>query len=512
MYLLGIDVGTSGCKAAAFTPEGGMVALVQAEYAEYSPKPGWIELNVNEVWDKVKACTRSVVRTCSDRINAVALSVLGEAVLPVDRYGACLYPAITAYDAREQGYRALLQWWDEKLGPTRIYSITGVPLNSMPSVHKIQWIRDNLPEVYRRAWKFVCVEDFLIYKLTGETVISYPLAARTMMMDIRKKRWAHEILDLADLDEDKLSTPTQSGNVVGEVGSEAAEETGLATGTEVVAGGHDQSCAALGVGVTDEGPIMDSTGTVECIGVAVKEPVLTQQMLKAGHGWYCHTVKDRYLSLGFFPSAGIILRWYRDNFAEKEKELAAEEGRDVYDVLTDVASTSPPGAAKLLLLPHFVGSGTGKQPILNMNSRGAFVGLSVFHRKSDIIRAILEGITFELRQLIETFERCGVCISELRSIGGGAKSPFWLQLKADVTNKRIVAPNITEAATLGAALLAGIGAGAFKDCYEAVAKVYREKSVYQPNPANFTLYSKQYEVYKEVYPALVHVYEKLALL
>ena len=510
---MGIDVGTSGCKSAVYSVDGKAISTGYEEYSEYSPRPAWIELNPDEVWNKV----RNSIRECIESVNvkeieALAFSVLGEAVLPIDRDGNPLYPAITAYDARSNGYKDLLRWWEKELGKIEIFQTTGVPLNSMPSVNKIIWIRDNMPDIFQRTWKFVCFEDYLIFKLCGKTAISHSLASRTMMLDIQKRKWSEEILELIDLDPDLLSEPYVSGEIVGEVSSESSQVTGLARGTAVLAGGHDQSCGALGVGIIKEGPVMDASGSVECIAAAMKEPVLTEKMLQSAQCCYCHTVKDMYLTLGFFPSSGIVFRWYRDTFAEKEKEEAAESGKNVYDILTQMASTSPPAASKLLLLPHFVGSGTGPLYPLNRNSKGAIVGLSMFHKKEDIIRAILEGVGFELRRIIESIEDCGINISEIRAVGGGAKSPFWLQIKADITNREIVVPDITEAPSLGAAILAGIGTKAYTDFEDAVRKVYRKRAVHQPDTERTEFYDRYYRVYREMYPALVKIFDDLAVL
>jgi len=510
---MGVDVGTSGCKSVVYSVDGKIISIGYEEYSEYSPKPSWIELNPDEIWLKVKKSIKDSIKNIDvEEIEALAFSVLGEAVLPIDPEGKWLYPAITAYDARSYGYRDLLKWWDQKLGRMKIFQITGIPLNSMPSVNKILWIRENMPHIFQKTWKFVCFEDYLIFKLCGETAISHSLASRTMMLDIQKKKWSEEILETIDLDRDLLSTPHFSGKIVGEVSSKASEETGLPKGAAILTGGHDQSCGALGVGIIKEGPVMDASGSVECIAATMEKPILTEKMLQSGQCCYCHTVKEMYLTLGFFPSSGIVFRWYRDTFAEKEKEEAIKLEKNVYDILTKIASTSPPGASKLLLLPHFVGSGTGPSPVLNRNSRGALIGLSMFHKKSDIIRAILEGVAFELRRIIESIEDCGINISELRAVGGGAKSPFWLQIKADVTNRKIVVPDVTEAPSLGAAILAGIGIKTYMDFEDAVRKVYRERAIYDPDANHKMLYDKYYQVYKEIYPALVKIFEDLALL
>lgn len=510
--LLGLDVGTSGCKASIFTLDGQLVSFGYREYSDYSPKPGWIELDPKEVWSKVQEALRDALRKegGAEGLEALGISSLGEAVLPIDEAGEPLYPAITAYDQRGNTYAKTIDLFKREFGEMELFKVTGIPLNSMPSVHKIAWIKENLPEVYRKTWKFVCIEDYVIHKLTGETAIDFNLASRTMMLDIRKKKWCREILNLIDLSEDSLSKPVPSGTVVGEVSPEASRDTGLPKGLSVAPGGHDQGCSALGVGLGSEGPTMDATGSVECIASVMRSPVLTEDMLKAGHCCHCYTIEDMYISLGFFPSSGLILRWFRDQFAFEERDKAKREGSNVYDVLTELASTSPPGASKLLLLPHFCGSGTGPQPALNRNSRGALVGLTTYHKKADVIRAILEGVAFELKQLIEHFESSGIKVSELRATGGGAKSPFWLQLKADVTGKPIYLPSVTETTSLGAALLAGIGVKAYGSFKDAIEKTYRWRRVYKPNEALNERYAKIYEAYKMLYPALVNLYERLA--
>ncbi len=508
---MGVDVGTSGSKSALYTPDGKMEAFGYREYSEYSPRPAWIELDPEEVWTKVKASiAESISRVDVEEIQGVAFSALGEAVLPIDPDGECLYPAITAYDARSSGYRDLMRWWESKIDQVGLFGITGTPLNAMPSVNKVLWFREKMPDIFLKAWKFVCFEDFMVYKLTAQPSISHSLASRTMMLDVTKRDWSEELLELTNLDRNLFSQPRASGEIVGEVSSEASDETGLPRGMPVLAGGHDQACGALGVGVVEEGPVMDACGSVECVAAAMEKPVVTERMLEYGQCCNCHAVRGLYLTLGFFPSSGIVLRWYRDTFAEKERDEARRKGVDVYDILTEIASTAPPGASKLLLLPHLVGSGTGQPPTLNRNSKGAILGLSMFHDKASIIRAILEGVSFELRRVIESIEACGIRVSELRAVGGGARSSLWLQIKADIMNRVMLRPDVTEAPSLGAAILAGIGTKAFPDFESASKRVYKEKSCHRPDPQLVSFYDSQYQVYKEIYPALVKIYDDLA--
>lgn len=488
-----------------------MVAFGYREYSEYSPRPAWIELNPDEVWEKVKASVKeSIAGVDAREIEGLAFSAIGEAILPLGSSGECLYPAITAYDARSSGYEDILRWWEDRINRIGLFGITGIPLNSMPSINKVLWIRENMSNVFDKAWRFVCFEDFMIHKLTGLTSISHSLASRTMLLDVSHRRWSEELLELTDLDGELFSEPQASGVIAGEVSSESSKETGLHRGMPVITGGHDQACGALGVGVTGEGPVMDASGSVECIAAAMEKPVVTEGMLENGQCCNCHVVEDLYLTLGFFPSSGIILRWYRDTFAEKETDEAGKRGVDIYDILTQVASTAPPGASNLLLLPHFVGSGTGQSPPFNRNSKGVILGLSMFHDKASIIRAILEGVAFELRRVIESIEACSIPVSELRAVGGGARSSLWLQVKADVTNRVIVKPDVTEATSLGAAMLAGIGTDNYPDFEKATRMVFREKAHHVPDPGLVALYDGQYRVYKEIYPALVKVFDDLA--
>jgi xylulokinase len=225
---------------------------------------------------------------------------------------------------------------------------------------------------------------------------------------------------------------------------------------------------------------------------------------------YCHVVNDKYFSFGFFPSAGLILRWYRDTFAEKEKEESKATGRDIYDILTQSAAESSPGANGLLLLPHFAGSGSGEFPAMNLRSKGALIGLSLSHKKSDVVRSILEGITFELRMMIDHLEKSDVKVTELRAIGGGAKSQFWLQLKADITNRRVILPGVSEAASLGASILAGLATKEYNSVEHALSNTYKEIGTYEPNSNNVEKYNKLYSVYKRIYPQLVGVFEELS--
>ncbi|HDN02138.1 MAG TPA: hypothetical protein ENF42_04095, partial [Candidatus Bathyarchaeota archaeon] len=412
MYLLGLDIGTTGCKAVVFSYEGTVISSAYGEYSLYHKKPEWSELNPDEVWSTVKSTIKAGLKRAKvrpDQVEAVSVSVLGEAFVPVDKEGNFLRWSMTTFDARAEEQ---VKWWEKNFGAKRMFEITGQPLtSSMPiyTLQKIQWIMDNEPEIFKRTWKFLCWEDLVNLKLCGEAVTDRSVATRTMMYDIKLKRWSDEILDLAGIDADLLPEVKISGTPVGEVGIEASKETGLSRGTLVVTGGHDQACGVLGSGIIEEGPAMDATGTVECIAVVQKEPLLTERLRLGGFAVHCYVTEDLYYTFGFNPCGGVILRWFRDNFAYEEVELARKRGENVYDILVKLASNSPIGSSNLFFLPYFEGSGT---PTFNRKAKGSIVGLTLAHGKSDLIRGILEGLTYELRSNIEAMEENGIGITE----------------------------------------------------------------------------------------------------
>ena len=509
MCLLGLDVGTTGCKAVIFTPSGEVVSDAYGEYRLYHRRPQWSELNPEEVWDAVRSTIRSSIQKVNidpGQIAALSTSVLGEAFFPIGRDAEPLYWSMTTFDARAEEQT---RWWEENFGADEMYRITGQPLtSSMPiyTLPKIQWLRRNEPELFKKAWMFLCWEDYINLKLCGRPVIDYSVATRTMMFDIRRKVWSSDILEEAQIDESLVPEVKPSGSVIGEVSGKAAEEVGLCKGTLIVAGGHDQPCGALGAGITETGPAMDATGTVECMAVVQKELTLTERMRLEGFAVHCYVVDGKYFMLGFNPSGGVILRWFRDNFAEKDKEKAKKMGIDVYDLLTGEASKAQPGSVELFLLPYFEGSGT---PTFNRKARGVFLGLTLAHSRREVVRAILEGLTYELRSNIEAIEKHGTDITELRAIGGAAKSRFWLQLKADITERKVVVPNVTESAAMGAAILASVGAKIHRSAEEALRTIYCEKDIFMPMMETSNIYERYYLLYKKLYGTFKKTFDEI---
>ncbi|MCD6444137.1 hypothetical protein J7L70_03940 [Candidatus Bathyarchaeota archaeon] len=506
MYLLGLDIGTTGCKAVLFSEDGGLVSQSYREYPLYHPRPSWSEEEPEDVWRGVVEALREVIARAGVNpkdVAALSVSAQGEAFTPVDRELNPLYRCVTTWDDRAvEEHEYILK----RMNKTQLFELTGHPSSPVYTLFKLLWFKRRKPELYERSWKFLLWEDYVNMRLCGVPAIDYSLACRTMMFDIEKLRWSTEIIDLADLDVDKLPEPRPSGTVVGEVSRKASEETGLAEGTLVVTGGHDQACGALGVGAIDSGPAYVSTGTVESIVVASDKPLIDPRTLSMGYASYCHVVPSRYLTLGVNPAAGVLLRWFRDKFGREYVEEATSKGVSAYDVMVEAASKVPIGSLGLLVSPYFMGAGT---PNWDTYARGLIIGLTIAHGKPELVRAILEGITYELRLNVEALESLGVKVDELRTVGGGARSSFWLQLKADVTGKRVVVPEITEASSAGAAMLAGLGAGIYKSLDDALRRFYREARMCKPRADVKQSYDRFYQVYVKLYPKVKGIYKML---
>jgi xylulokinase len=501
MSLLGIDVGTTGCKVIAFNTEGKILARAYDEYPLIHPQPRWSELDSNLVWEKVSNGVRQVAaQTKCDPIEAVSVACQGEAVTPISKSGEILGNAITSFDFRAAGIADEI---NQELSKLEVMRITGMPLSGIATLAKLIWMQRNQPEIYWGTWKFLGFEDFVYYKLGIRPVVDYSLAARTLAFDIIQKDWSAKMLDLADVDRNLFPDAAPSGTTIGEVAPRVAEELGLPKGVVGVTGGHDQPCGALGAGIIHEGDVMGATGTVECIAPAFREPVINERMVDGNFACYPHVVDGMYVTLGFVSSGGVVLRWFRDTFAQAEVAQAEASGRDVYDLLMEEIPDAP---SPVMLLPHFTGSGT---PHLDLESKGAILGLTLATRKGDIIKAILEGISYEIKHNLTLLQDAGVAIHEIRAIGGGAKSEKWLQLKADMFGKKVVALDVSEGICLGAAILAGTAIGKYESIPSAVEQLVKPRKAYYPREDVRQLYDEKLKLYAQIYPAVREVNRQL---
>ncbi|MCL6087270.1 MAG: FGGY family carbohydrate kinase [Actinobacteria bacterium] len=510
--ILGLDVGTTNCKITIFNIDNKTHFDVIREYKLYTPEPGWIEIDAEEMWKNIlegmKECIYKSGYNPKD-VKAISYSVLGCAVVPIDKNGNTLYSFIEGWDSRDDGYKKYFDLFNDLIGEYKLFEITGNFL-VYGSINKILWIRDNKKDIFKKVWKFLCAGDFITYRLTGEFAIDYSMASTMVISDIRKKDYSFEILDKCDLDKSLFADIFPAGKVVGQIKKEIAEITGLSEDTKVVTGSHDQTCAALGVGNIKEGIVSDGLGTVECIGLTVDKPIATQTMMQNKQPCYPHAVRNKYFTFGAQLTYGMMLRWYKDVFCQEEIKLARDNNKDVYDIIIENAAKSPPGARGIFILPYLRGSGTSLYPPLNMFSRCSIIGLNISHDKNDVSRAILEGVAFESKVIIDNLLKTGIKIDEMRATGGATKSDFWLQIRANIIDKKILVPKFKDAGLMGAIILACMGIGIFKSEEEAVKNLIEiEKEVYPQNKEIVDFYNSHFKVYKKIFPKLLPLYKDI---
>lgn len=499
--LIGLDIGTTGCKAVLFDADGSLLASASREYPVELPRPSWAEQDIEAVWEFALESMADAVATAGvPDVAAIGLSVHGEAVTPVDAALRPLRPTILGMDTRTDAQN---DWLRKRFGAQALFERTGMPIHTVNTLPKLLWIREHEPDIWAKADRFLLVEDFLIARMTGQAAISSCLASRTQLFDLHAGTWSAGILDALELTPDRLAEVVPSGTAVGQLSAELTERLGLGSAPAVVSGGHDQACGALGVGLTQPGLAMFSTGTAEVVEVALGSPVVSAPLYEGNISVYRSTVPELFLAMTLNHSGGLALRWFRDGFCEPQIARASASGDDAYDLILEGASPEPSG---LLVLPHLAGAGT---PTFDTASKGAILGLTFSTSRTDLAKAILEGLTYELRVNLDLLRDGGVAIDVLRAIGGGARSRLWLQLKADITGIPVITPRITEAAAFGAALLAGTGAGLWTSAAEGAERFLELTDTYEPDPARHVAYTELYERYREVYPALAPISHRL---
>ena len=497
MSLIGLDIGTTGCKAIVFAADGRILGQGKREYTIDTPQPNWAEQDAEGVWQRAWECLLAATAApdvAADPPRSLALSCQGEAVIPVDEEGRALRPAILGMDTRTVAEN---RWLVETFGADELFRRTGMPVHTINTLPKLLWLREHEPDTWRRAHQFLLYEDFFLRRLGGAAIISGCLASRTQMMDLTTGAWATDILNRCGIDTARLAQPAPpEGGPVGKLRRELADALGIQGEVVLAAGGHDQACAALGAGVITPGLAMVSTGTAEVVEVALGSPALDDRLRDGGISVYRHVVPGLYLAMTLNHSGGLLLRWFRDVLGRWQVELAAITAQDAYDLLL---ADAPAGPTSLLLLPHFAGSGT---PTLDTQSKGALLGLTFATTQAEIAKAILEGLTFELRLNLDLLRAAGAPIAELRAVGGGARSKLWLQLKADICNIPLAVPQVTEAACLGAAVLGGVAAGVYASFDEAVQKTVHMRRRVEPDAEQSTAYAPRFALYQQMYPLL----------
>ncbi len=502
MSYIGIDIGTTGCKALVLDESAGILASSYREYALISPEKGWYELDPVLV---INAC-KEVISEVSNKVKkdfpvkAVGISSQGEAFTLLDEAGECLCNAMVSSDIRSQKQ---VEEFTKSFGLEKLYSITGHSPHTLFSVFELIWFLENKPELASRIKKFLCFGDLLCYKLTGKAVTSHNLASRTMLFDVKSLRWSDEILQAIDVDKSILPESMPSGRPAGQLLPEMATELGLSKDVIVTVGGHDQSCGALGVGITSAGKAAYSIGTVECITPVFGDCVLNETMRNCNLATYPYTVEGLYTTVAFNITGGNLLRWFRDNFGQYELAEAGKTNRDVYDLLLESIPDEP---TNLFVQPHFAPTGT---PYFDPNPTGAIIGLTLNTTKAELTKALLEGVTYEMKLNIELLKSAGITVDKLCAFGGGVKSAKWLQMKADILGLPIESLSTAEAGCLGAALLAAKArgdVGSLEDLSRVWAKPAR---TFEPQANNVDKYNERYEIYSDIYKTLKPLGEKI---
>ena len=496
MSVIGLDIGTTGCKAIVFSDDWEILGQGKREYSILTPQTHWAEQDAELVWNlALESLAEASNQFVSDPPKAMALSVQGEAVIPVDKRGKPLRNAILGMDTRTTAEN---KWLAETFGAELLFNRTGMPMHTMNTLTKLLWLKKNEPTIWEQSHQFLLYEDFFLRRLTGKASISHCLASRTQMYDLQKGCWAADLLDKCGIGVERLAElPPATGGITGSLDRNVSARIGIISDVAVVSGGHDQACAALGSGVIEPGLAMVSTGTAEVVEVAMSSPVLSEALCKGNISVYRHVLPELYLSMTLNHSGGLLLRWFRDTLCTDKLLEAEQGGNDAYDLMLAEAR---PGPTDLMVLPHFAGSGT---PLLDTTSRGAFLGMTFATTQADMAKAILEGLTFELRVNLDLLKESGIKIDKLHAVGGGARSDLWLQLKADICETPLSIPQVTEAACLGAAILASVGAGNYENVNSAVQEAVEIDRTITPNSKDVETYKQRYELYLELYPKLI---------
>ncbi|HLH73184.1 MAG TPA: xylulokinase [Chloroflexota bacterium] len=499
-YLLGLDVGTSGSKALLIDDAGQVIADATTEYPMATPRPLWAEQNPADWWRGAVVSIRQVLRGV-DPGHVVGIGLTGQmhGLVLLDRGGEVLRPCIMWNDQRTAAQCAAIT---KQIGATRLLDLIGNPVLPGFTAPKILWVRENEPEIYRQIAHVLLPKDYLRYRLTGEFQTEVSDASGTALLDVAQRTWSAEMLAALDVPLAWLPTCHESVVVSARISPEAAAETGLQVGTPVVGGGGDQAAQAVGSGIIREGLVSVTLGTSGVVFASSdhyrREP---NGLLHA----FCHAVPDRWHLMGVMLSAAGSFRWFRDALAQSDLAEARLAGVDVYDRLTAQAATASAGCEGLIFLPYLSGERT---PYPDPDARGVYFGLSLRHGKPHLVRAVLEGVAYGLRDSLELMRALGVQIEQVRASGGGARSPLWRQILADIFQTEIVLVNVTEGAAYGAALLAGVGAELYRDVAEACNQMIQVTARVEPGPDRFA-YADYYEIYRALYPALAPLFKRV---
>ncbi|MFW6301255.1 MAG: xylulokinase [Bacillota bacterium] len=494
-FLIGLDIGTSAAKGILIDKAGRLKGETSSNYSVSNPQAGWSEQDPEDWWQatlEVLKKLQSIVTENNGEIAGISFSGQMHSSVFLDKDDEVIRPAILWSDTRTS---AECQEIEELAGGReKLIEMTGNKALEGFTAPKVLWLKNNEPENYDKVESLLLPKDYIRYRLTGKKAMDLSDAAGTLMLNVKKGEWHVELLEKLGINPDILPPLLNSTEVAGEINSQSAELTGIPEGTTVVAGGADNACGAAGSGMVEEGQVMVSIGSS---GV-ILAPADKYQAVSGGKlHLFNHSAAGKYYYMGVMLAAGQALSWYMDN--------VLPEGWD-YKKLNAETAEIPAGSENLIFLPYLNGERT---PHADANARAVFFGLSALHNKAHMARAVMEGVTFGLRDSLELIQDNGIDVKTVRAIGGGAKSKVWQQIIADIFNKPVELLEIEEGPAYGAALIAGVGAGIYNSLEEANQELIKVKEVIQPDPEKAKKYNELYHIYRGLYPALKESYKSL---
>lgn len=503
-YILGIDIGTSGTKSVLFDASGTVVASNAQEYALHQPFNGWAEQDPADWWRAVcSTCTAVIQQSGVDPAEIAGVGLSGQ------------MHGLVMLDENQRVIRESILWCDQRtgaecsqitrqVGAQRLLEITANPALTGFTASKVLWVRNHEPENFERCRKILLPKDYIRFMLTGEFATDVSDASGMQLLDVGKRCWSEEVLEKLGVDPAWLARVVESVEITGRVTPAAAVLTGLAAGTPVVGGAGDNAAAAVGMGVVVDGTAFTTIGTSGVVYAHTSQMKLDR--LGRVHT-FCSAVPGEWHVMGVTQAAGLSLQWFRNQFCAEERQAAAAQGVDPYDLMNAEAAQIRIGADKLLYLPYLMGERT---PHLDPDCRGVFYGLSGAHTRAHLIRAVMEGVTYSLQDCVSILEEMGVGFETMLACGGGGRSPLWRGMLADMFGYPVETSTSSEAPALGAAILAGVGAGLFPSVQAACAQLIRQENHVDPDAECHQEYRRYYALYRRLYPALATEFKTLA--
>jgi xylulokinase len=503
-YILAHDLGTTGNKATLYDREGALVGSAFYGYETEYAHTGWAEQDPDDWWQAVCVSTHKLVQQTKVRPDELACIVFSGQMMGcvlLDKDARPLRKAIIWADQRSVEQE---RWMGERISPEDVYRITGHRLSASYSLCKILWLRDHQPDILGAAHKIMHAKDAIVARLTGDFVTEPSDASGMNLYDLQQGTWSERLVEAAKLDLDQLPELRRSIDVAGQVLPEVADEVGVAARTPVVIGGGDGPCAAAGAGVVRAGAAYNYVGSSSWIALADDKPIYDPDYRTFTFG---HVVPGMFMPTGTMQAAGASYQWTRDRLCPAEVQAAEALGVSPYELMNIEAQNSPVGANGLFYLPYLLGE---RSPRWNPRARGAFIGLTIRHARSDMIRAVLEGVTMNLRVILDAFRSQGTQIDAMRLIGGGARGRFWNQMMANIYGMPVQRLSILEEATsMGAALTGGVGVGLYPD-FSMSETMNQVAETIQPVAAARETYDQIYPIFEAAYQALVPVYDLMA--